>query len=672
MRSVSKHLTVLCLYVFTVVLCGCQGDTTASLMTTTTPITFESTTLTEITTSMTSETTVTTVTEYYDLEFPMSINLEEKGANISPLIYGQFLEHINGVIYQSIWAEKLNDRKFYYPVGEEGLSPWSLSIQAMVSMESTDSYSENDLSVRIMSGGIEQVIVTDADAFTGYFYAKGSANVTVSLANQQTIISVNSPDDWTKYEYQLESTTVGTKTFALTADDNILIDSVSLMPEDNYHGMNRETLDGLKELAGTIYRWPGGNFVSGYDWKVGIGDRDKRPCRRNLAWFGIEGDLSRDKARLSSRDFYACIEPNDMGLDEFLMMCDYIGTIPYMVVNSGLGSLEDAVDQVEYCNGGIETEYGALRVENGHLDPYNIRYWSVGNEMQGDWQLGHMSIGEYVARHNAFALAMKEVDPNILITACGDNASSWSDTMLANCADNMDYLGEHLYSSSSDDIYDHIILMTNNIEWRIEQHRLLMQKYPQANHVKIAFDELAYSWDGYADLKDAIGMAIVLNIFSRNSDVVAMANYSDAVFHISKSKAPGAINISEQQVVFQPVGLVLKNYTTNFETIPVTTTIRQDKTTRLNVAAAISEDGNTLSIAVVNPSDKIIKINPNISGTILRRVEVSGDGPNAYNTLTEKHAYETITENPDSYRVNPLSVTIFVVDIGDEGLNENG
>jgi len=633
--------------------------------TATVPLTSETSIMTGITTSMTTETTVTTLTEIFDLEFPMSINLAETGEDISPLLYGQFLEHINGVIYQSIWAEKCDDRKFYYPVGEANLSPWSLTDQANVLTESVDTYSGTDLAVRILSGGIEQVIYTDVGSFTGYFYAKGIANVAIHLADKVTAVFVNNPDEWVKFDFHIESTIQGDKTFAIMADNEILIDSVSLMPEDHYHGMNRATLDGLKELAGTIYRWPGGNFVSGYDWKDGIGERDKRPCRRNLAWFGTEGDLDRDKALLSTRDFYACIEPNDMGLDEFILMCDYIGTIPYMVVNSGMGNIEDAVHQVEYCNGSIETEYGALRVQNGFSEPYNIHYWSIGNEMQGDWQLGHMSISEYVEKHNKFALGMKAVDPSIIITACGDNASSWSDNMLASCADNMDFLGEHLYSSSAENIYDHIIFMTNNIEWRIEQHRALMEKYPEANHVKIAFDELAYNWDGYADLKDAIGMATVLNIFSRNSDVVAMANYSDAVFHISKSKAPGAINVAENNVVFQPVGLVLKNYATYFETIPVTTTIRQDKETRLNVAGAISEDGNTLTIAVVNPSNKIIKINPNVSGTLLRSIEVSGDSPDAYNTLTEQHVCETIKENPDSYLVNPLSVTIFIIDISE-------
>lgn len=116
-----------------------------------------------------------------------------------------------------------------------------------------------------------------------------------------------------------------------------------------------------------------------------------------------------------------------------------------MVVNDGLGKVEDAADLVEYCNGAETTEYGRQRAENGHKEPYEIEYWGIGNEMFGDWQLGHVPVSEYVQQHNLFAETMKEKDSSLRLIAVGNNASEWNDAMFENCAENMDYTAEHFY-----------------------------------------------------------------------------------------------------------------------------------------------------------------------------------------------------------------------------------
>lgn len=189
----------------------------------------------------------------------------------------------------------------------------------------------------------------------------------------------------------------------------VRIGTVSLMPADNVQGMRADTLALLRRLDSPIYRWPGGNFVSGYNWKDGIGDRDRRPPRKNPAWKGIEH--------------------NDVGLDEFLTLCRLLDTEPYIAVNTGLGEAASAVEELQYANGGKDTPMGALCAKHGHPEPYRVRWWGVGNEMYGNWQLGHMSLENYIAKHKRFAAAMRQADPTIKLVGVGETGP-WSEGML--------------------------------------------------------------------------------------------------------------------------------------------------------------------------------------------------------------------------------------------------
>ena len=136
------------------------------------------------------------------------------------------------------------------------------------------------------------------------------------------------------------------------------------MPKDNIDGMRADTIKLLKELNAPVYRWPGGNFVSGYNWRDGIDpDRDKRPPRKNPAWTGVEH--------------------NDFGIHEYIAFCRLINTEPMISVNTGLGKVEEAAKEVEYANGSADTEMGKLRAKNGSKEPFNVQFWCVGNEMYG-------------------------------------------------------------------------------------------------------------------------------------------------------------------------------------------------------------------------------------------------------------------------------------------------
>ena len=558
------------------------------------------------------------VSEQYDRETDMNLGIAAQEA-VSPFLYGQFIEHIETCVYNGIWAEMVLDRKFYYEIGERGLSPWTS--EGDVTSDASDTYS-NGYAARIGAGGSisQEDISLEAKEYTGYFYARADeasgVRVALSADGQTAEASVDiEAGGWKKYEWSIAwAQESADATFTLRVQSgSARFDSLSMMPEDNYLGMRQDTLDLLKELDSPIYRWPGGNFLSGYDWKDGIGDRDARPSRRNLYYMQPESSFASeteqivsDIANLSYLGFYGGIEPNDFGVDEFLAMCDYLGAQPLMMVNDGLGSVQDAADLVEYCNGSASSEWGAKRAANGHAEPYAIRYWGVGNEMFGDWQLGHVPVQEYTARHNEFSRAMKAADDTIELIAVGNNASDWNDFMFSSCAEYIDYSAEHFYGVRDEaDVVSHISNMKKGIEERIANHRALLAKYPACADVAVAFTEYAYDEAVTASrLKDGMGIAAALNSFIENADVVKMAFYSSTV-----NATQGCITTTDTEAQMQGAGYVLMQYRKYMQAYSLTCATRVNAELNLDAAATVSEDGKTVAVAVVNPSEYAVRLN---------------------------------------------------------------
>ncbi|MFZ1269766.1 MAG: alpha-L-arabinofuranosidase C-terminal domain-containing protein, partial [Bacteroidales bacterium] len=361
----------------------------------------------------------------------------------------------------------------------------------------------------------------------------------------------------------------------------------------------------LKELNAPVYRWPGGNFVSGYNWKDGIGDRDRRPPRKNPAWQGVEH--------------------NDVGLHEFIAFCEILGTEPYIAVNAGLGDSKQAREEVEYCNGSADTPMGRLRAANGHPEPWNVKWWSIGNEMYGNWQLGHMSTEDFVRKHNAFADAMRSVDPDIKLIAVGE-LGDWDRMVLTNCSESMDLISEHFYRQDwhGGGLMTHVKQIPDAIREKAEAHRQYRKEIPQleGKDIRICMDEWNY-WYGphiYGELgtryfmRDAMGIAAGLNEYSRQSDMVFMANYAQTVNVI------GCIKTNTTSSVLDATGQVLKLYRQQFGTIPVTIT---GETRPLDIAATLDSEGKKLTVSVVNATWDEVKLPVKVlNGTISGDVEL--------------------------------------------------
>ncbi len=207
-------------------------------------------------------------------------------------------------------------------------------------------------------------------------------------------------------------------------------------PTADERGFRGDVAELVEELGVSLVRYPGGNFVSGYDWRDGIGPVEDRPRRLDLAWRSIE--------------------TNHVGTDEFLGWAAERGVEPMMAVNLGTAGLTEAAALVEYCNHPGDTHWSDLRRRNGHADPYAVKLWCLGNEMDGPWQTGHMDAATYGPLAANAARSMKLVDPSIEVVACGSSGHQiptfgyWESTVLEHAYDEVDYVSLHAYYQEHD------------------------------------------------------------------------------------------------------------------------------------------------------------------------------------------------------------------------------
>ncbi len=207
-------------------------------------------------------------------------------------------------------------------------------------------------------------------------------------------------------------------------------------PFADEQGMRKDVLALVRELQVPIVRYPGGNFVSGYHWEDGVGPKEERPARVDLAW--------------------QVIETNQFGLNEFVDWSKKAGSDVMMAVNLGTRGPEEAKDVLEYCNFEKGTYYSDLRRKHGYEKPHNIKLWCLGNEMDGPWQMGHKTAQEYGRIAAETSRLMKFMDPSIETVACGsasltmDTFGYWEEEVLSECYDQVDYLSLHQYYGNRD------------------------------------------------------------------------------------------------------------------------------------------------------------------------------------------------------------------------------
>lgn len=289
----------------------------------------------------------------------------------------------------------------------------------------------------------------------------------------------------------------------------------------------------IKDLNMPVIRWPGGNFVSSYHWLDGVGPKRNRPRRPELAWLSEES--------------------NQFGTDEFIEWCREMKVEPYICLNMGTGTLDEALGWIEYCNSTTNTYYANLRRKHGHPEPYNVKYWGLGNEVWGPWQVGQMSAEDYAKTAEQWAKAIKLLDSKVELIACGcTGINNWDHYILDKLINWVDYHSIHIYTANDDYMKnvtapiaaEAAIQVTKSlIDLATTQHPPIPNGLTvfggQKPKVKICFDEWNV-WDperanganGAEEkytLSDALAVACWLNVFVRQSESLGMCNIAQVV-----------------------------------------------------------------------------------------------------------------------------------------------
>ncbi|KRB36705.1 alpha-N-arabinofuranosidase [Microbacterium sp. Root180] len=244
-------------------------------------------------------------------------------------------------------------------------------------------------------------------------------------------------------------------------------------------GFRTDVIDLVRELGVSTIRYPGGNFVSGYRWEDGVGPRESRPRRLDLAWHSTE--------------------TNEIGLDEFTRWLTKVDSELMYAVNLGTRGILEALDVLEYANLRSGTQWSDGRVANGHPEPHGIRMWCLGNEMDGPWQLGHSTAEEYGQLAAKTARAMRQIDPDLELVVCGSSSAQmptfgdWERVVLSHTYDDVDYISCHAYYEPLGDDYGSFLASGVNMD------RFIDAVVATADHVKavrrsektidISFDE---------------------------------------------------------------------------------------------------------------------------------------------------------------------------------------
>lgn len=663
-----------------------------------------------------------------------TIDASKTGPPISPYVYGQFLEQAGNLIYGSLWSEMLDDRKFYYPVapapaggsafgrrgfggggffGRGGATPgrWNpIGPVDSVVMDTNNPYVGDHTPLITLAGseprGIRQTGINFTQGFTynvriqlaGDPGAKVSINIvwgTNADAVSQTVSLGDLSADYKKLTFSFNADHSGAAQFEIvgTGTGSFHVGAVSLMPADNLDGWRPDAIAVLGSLHSGVYRLPGGNFISAYEWHYSIGDPDRRPSIYDPVW--------------------RAVQPNDIGPDEFMTMCKLLGVEPYITVNAGTGDDWSARELVEYCNGDVSTPMGKERADNGHPEPYHVKFWGIGNEAWGySYQYGAVKLNQFEYKHNQFAKAMKQVDPTIKLIASGAmpdtmtgskealnlgtnlvptylSPADWTGGLLENCFDNIDLISEHFYNyggthfslaqgrqvpnDPNEPVTDWMRRPANHIRLKYEEYKDYEKLIPELiTHPKpLNIDEWAYSSrGGSVSYPTYPAYAWVFHEMFRHSDIFQMAGQTFATSLLARNGTNVSLTAN---------GLVFKIYRDHFGTIPVDVSGNSPQpkptdppggeqpvvnagsdTFPVDVVAAWTEDRRTLTVAVLNPTGQEQPLKLNIAGAALSgtctlwrlaSADNSGQNPSISNSPVDSIS--------DSLTLPPFSVNIY-------------
>ena len=637
-------------------------------------------------------------------------NIDEGIGKLSPHMFGANLEHIGEAIYKNgVWAEVIENRKFcgadkftwdtgvahdhldfgiinpwqgFNPSAKHVMYAHSNSEFVVKGEEQINRFGSGKQSQQITireksekNRGIKQPIkvnfVDEAHQFSIMLKGTGQ-KVYIQIGELNFVIKSRSK--WFEFKKNIKFNDLKTKkTLSISINsDELFIANCSLKPKNTNFGFRKDITKLIKEWVPSYLRWPGGNYLSGYNWINGIGDKNYRLPFYDYAWYEWEN--------------------NDVGTDEFMQWCEYIGSEPMITMNTGNGTPEEAASWIEYITGSTKTKYGKLRAKNGRVKPYDLKTIFIGNEMFGGWQIGHTDAKTYALKYNKFVRAIKKVNPNlryIAVGACADHFGHWNEIVLKNITERVDELSVHYYSirTEKDKTHPHYtsryiptVAASTEVEVMLDKTIAEIKKYTKKN-ITIAFDE----WNTYVEaehpnyienynIADALYAGSLLNACINRGDMIT----NTGVYHLIN--VMGNYRIDGQKIWKTPTTLVLELFTKYHKGEILKTSVSSPtfsspalgkqpvyKNNKL-IDASATYDQNQVCLSIVNKSEKeslIVSIPQHKK--IIANYLVNGSSPTDLNDKKNLHKI-TIKKNQlecgeDFVEIPPHSFSLILMKV---------
>lgn len=452
-------------------------------------------------------------------------------------------------------------------------------------------------------------------------------------------------------------------------------------PLSDQDGFRTDVLEKVKELRTPLLRYPGGTFTKIYHWEDGIGPKADRKKRKNLIWGGVED--------------------NHFGTAEFIRYCRKLNAEPFLVVNMATGTPEEAANWVEYCNGTEDTYYANLRRRDGFKEPFNVKYWGIGNEESAETDAGrHQDPELYIKDTWQFLKLMKLQDNSLKFILVGNSEDiAWSSKVLQQLGPVCDFLSIHLYSIPKDTTFNSLISSIDEIEKPLVKMEALLAKIPakverfnkwyrfpsRKEPIKLAVDEWGiwdlssgkgkgnYQMEYQYNWSHALGVATFMNLFQRHSSSIGMATWAQTVNVLAPimTNAEG----SYRQTVFTPLK-AFRDYAGKYD---LQTTVESENTDAgfktLDVSSSIAEDGRQLTLTIVNRDvintvQSFIEIEHlpvQFKTGILKKIAYTAENLYAVNTFNNENSIKTseksekITGNKMNVSLSPASFNVIVL-----------
>ena len=424
-------------------------------------------------------------------------------------------------------------------------------------------------------------------------------------------------------------------------------------------GFRKDVIKLVKELSVPAVRYPGGNFVSGYHWEDGTGDKSKRPQKLEPAW-GV-------------------IETNQIGVDEFQEWAKRADTDIIMAVNLGTRGISDACNLLEYCNHPSGTKYSDMRIKHGVKDPHNIKVWCLGNEMDGPWQIGHKTMEEYGRLAAETAKAMRLIDPSIELVSCGSSFRDmptfpdWEATTLSHTYEYVDYVSMHQYygnrdddsndylaqSDDMDDFIRTVISTCDYVKAKKRSKKVMNLSFDEWNvwfHSNAADDDITenHPWqvappmlEDIYNFEDALLVGLMLITLIKHADRVKMACLAQLVNVIAPIMTDAAGG-AWKQTIFYPF-MHASKYGRGVALLPVMNstkhaTAKHDEITDVESVAVYNEEKDEVTIFAVNRNlEEDVELTTDVRSfegyRILEHIVMENEDLKAGNSLAGEKVY---------------------------------